>query len=143
MSDVDNLTLISKLPKRVFVDEWEFHLKLVDEGAPELFAKGDENDSDPGEDAEADGLTDLAKKRIYLCKTLTLHRFVEVVIHELTHTINWSRDVDDGSTEEIFTTKFSAGFLRFLLDNPRVHQWLNRAIRAIREQQKNVGNISD
>lgn len=143
MSD-EPLDLISKLPKRVFVDQYEFRLKLVDEGAIELAEKtGDEATGDPAQDSQGDGLTNFLKRHIYLSKDLNLHRFVTVVCHEVVHTINWSRDIEDGITEEEFTTKFSPGFVQFLLDNPRFHQWLNRAVREIRKQQTNVGNILD
>lgn len=143
MSDViDHLDLIKKLPRRIFVEQYEFHLKLVDEGAAELKTTTTKEDG-TSEEEEGDGLTDFNGRRIYFCKTLPLHRFVEVVVHEFIHAINWNRDVEDGSTEEEFTTKFSPGFVRFLLDNPRMHQWLNRAIREIRKQQANVGSILD
>jgi hypothetical protein len=144
MSDVSETDLIQKLPKRVFVDQYEFRLKLVEKNAPELAEKtGDDATGDPMQDAEGEGLTDFQRKTIFLCRDLNLHLFVEVVIHEITHAINWSRDIEDGSSEETFTTRFSPGLVRFLLDNPRMHQWLNRAIREIRKQQVNVGSILD
>lgn len=144
MTEVPAIDLISKLPKRIFIDQYEFRLKLLPEDAPELAASvGDEITGDHSKDGQSEGLTYFDKKLICLCKDLSLHLFVEVVIHEVVHSINWSRDIEDGITEEEFTTKFSPGFVRFLLDNPRFHQWLNRAIREIRKQQTDVGNILD
>jgi hypothetical protein len=137
------IELIKKLPRRIFVDQYEFQLKLVATGAPELHASAEDNGSNPGVADEGDGLTDFNAMRIYLSNTLPLHRFVEVVCHEITHAINWSRGIEDGSSEEDFTDKYSAGFVRFLLDNPKYHTWLNRVVREIRKQRTSVGDLSD
>jgi hypothetical protein len=117
--------MIDKLPKRVFVGLYEFKLILCEAGDPRLVS----------ESIDCDGLTELNERVIYLNKALPFKRFVNVVLHECIHTMNWSKDIEDGVTEEEFTENLANSFTDFWLDNPRLVLWLNRAFKQIRKEQ--------
>jgi hypothetical protein len=120
--------MIDKLPKRVFIGLYEFKVAPVDPGDVLLH-----NDADP--EMVCEGMTHTDISVIAIDKTLTLKRLVNVVLHECTHSINWSGDLTDESTEEEFTENFANGFTQFWLDNPRMVLWLNRAFKQIRKEQ--------
>lgn len=83
-----------------------------------------------------DGLAVFAEYKIYLDKTLSLSRAVEVVTHELSHAINHNGNVGDDSTEENFVTVHSAGQVELFMRHARLHDWHTRSIRRMRREAK-------
>jgi hypothetical protein len=113
--------LETKLPSKVYVGHYEFAIRVVPQ-------------DDPGIEGN-DGLCDPASRTIWICSGLSLWRLFYVVNHEICHAVNWSKGVEDGMTEESFTTLNSDGETDLWVDNPRLINWKLKAARAIRKQR--------
>lgn len=114
--------LVAKLPKRAFIGLLEFRIEVVTE---------------PIEDGDCDGQTDLATRHVQIHRDLPFKRFVNVVLHELVHAINFDQGTTDMADEETFTNNLANGLTQFYLDNPRFASWFDRAFKAIRKEQAN------
>lgn len=73
---------------------------------------------------------------IYLNNLLDTSRTLEVVLHEITHAINWVYDVDDGTEEENIAEKHGLGWSQFWLANPRFEAWLVHTLKSIRKERR-------
>jgi hypothetical protein len=124
---MEDKQMIDELPKKVFVGAYVFKIVPCTTGDKLLKSKGN---------AVNDGLTNTETYTIALDRGMTLKRLMEVVLHECIHCLNWVRDVEDGSTEEHFTTQLAISMTDFWLDNPRLIQWINRAARQIKKERR-------
>jgi Zn-dependent peptidase ImmA (M78 family) len=113
--------LFKGLPRRVRISLYTFRIVLVSEKHAAL--EGNEAMSVFG-DTHA----------IYLNKTMPAQRVLEIVYHELSHCVNYSRDIVDGATEEEFVTGHSIGMTELLLHNPRMHAWINATAGKMRRR---------
>ncbi len=122
-------TRVTPFPKTLWVSGYEFPLAIVE-----------------GEDVRlegADGLTETGEKSraIWIAAHLGTYRTVEIVLHEITHAINWAYDLcnaEDMADEEDIATKHGAAWARLYLDNPKFCQWLNSAINRVRAERANA-----
>jgi hypothetical protein len=118
-----------KLPRRVYVGQYEFTLAVVETEDESL--------------AGCDGMTYLDQRRIFIDGRLPLRRFVAVVLHEVKHALHWERGLDDGMSEEHFTTESANGETELWVDNPRLFSWFDRAYKDIRKQGRERATVSD
>lgn len=81
---------------------------------------------------DADGCAAFNEMRIYLRDNLPLQLAVNVVVHEVTHCINWVYGVNDESTEEQFTNQHATGEIDVFLHNPRYMEWVMRQVRRMK-----------
>ena len=109
------------LPKKIYVGHYEFSMFVV----PTTHERLDGND----------GMTYFDDCQIFICANLPLRRLFYVVNHEVCHAVNWSKGIDDGMTEEQFTTLNSDGETDIWIDNPGLINWKLKAARAIRKQR--------
>lgn len=126
--------LVSKLPKRVMVGYWQFKVVPVEPEHPILV--------DSENETVSHGVCELDTQEIFINQELNLLRFVNVVLHELLHAINWTKELTDESTEEQFTAKGADGLTELMLDNPKLERWFARAHKEIREI-RNGREVSD
>ncbi len=114
------------LPKCVWVGTYEFPMGFVDAADPRL--------------DEANGMceTGEGETRIWIAARMGLRKTLEIVIHEITHAINWVYDIDDGVDEEDIATKHGAAWSQFFLDNPKYQRWLAYTVNRIRKERKDA-----
>lgn len=116
------------LPNKIWVGSYEFPLRVVPAGDPML--------------DNADGCTEFDEncRGIKIASNLATRHRLEIVIHEITHAINWSVDLEDGATEEDVATKHGRAWSQFLLDNPRYVAWLTFTLNKIRRERSAGGD---
>jgi len=83
---------------------------------------------------DSDGCCVFSELRIYLRTNLNLQLAVNTVVHEVTHAINFAYGIEDGATEEFFTTNHSTGQVDVWVRNPRLMNWYVKQIRRIRQE---------
>ena len=118
------------LPKKVEVGTYEFPIQIIHAGDPRL-----------GEDA--DGITffgspdELQVSRcILIAGRLGPKKTLEVVLHEVTHAINYVSNIDNGADEEEIAERHGAAWAQFWLDNPRLLRWLNYVVERIKQERE-------
>lgn len=57
-------------------------------------------------------------------------QLAETVFHEITHAINEMTGVQDGATEEHFTTQSAKGWVAVLKDNPHILEYIREQLSA-------------
>jgi hypothetical protein len=115
---------IVQLPRKVWVGSHEFAVRTVAAEDPVL-------DGEDG-DMTTDGTTGV----ISIAANLDGRRRLEIVLHELTHALNWSYEIEDGIDEEDIATKHGRAWTVFWLENPRFESWLVYALAKIRREQR-------
>jgi hypothetical protein len=117
-------SLTKLLPTRLWIGTYEFYLMSVPRTHPKL-------------DGDADGITYTGDDGNLICiaSHLDARRMLEVVLHEVTHAINWVNDIEDGTDEEDVATKHGHAWSALLLDNPRFQRWLTVALNRIRKER--------
>jgi hypothetical protein len=75
---------------------------------------------------------------IYIADDMSIRKGLDIVLHEVTHAINFANDIDDGVDEETIATKHGPAWAQFLLDNPKFQRWLNSALNRIRKERANA-----
>ena len=117
------------LPRKLWIGTYEFKLNFTESEHPGLC----------GEDGqmEADGRNCI----IWLAEDMGPRRLLEIVLHEITHAINWVHDIDDddGKTvikEEALAQKHGMAWSQFWLDNPRFERWFVFALARIRRERR-------
>lgn len=118
------------LPKKVEVGTYEFPIQIVSAGDARL-------------DGDADGITYFGAEGeparcILIAGRLGPKRTLDVVMHELTHAINWVTGVDDGTTEEGIADAHGRAWVALLLDNPRFVRWLNYVLERLRAEREDA-----
>src|SRR4051812_48409118 len=73
---------------------------------------------------------------ILISNALGISAFLEVVIHEITHVINFLWDIDDGAEEEAMATAHGEAWAMLLVANPAYQRWLTRTVNMLRKEQK-------
>jgi hypothetical protein len=113
------------LPKKVEVGSYEFALHVVPASDTKLDG--------------ADGICYFAEedggRAIFVAAGLGLRKMLDVVLHELTHAINWCHDIDDGADEEAIATKHGTAWSQLFLDNPKFQRWLVSILNRIRKER--------
>lgn len=112
--------LFKGLPRHIQIGQYTFKLYVVPAADERL--------------GERDGMTYTGLNKVYLREDMDLQTCLNVVVHELTHCINWARDVADPSGEEEFTTQHTYGLVEMLIRNPRYLCWVNKHVRALRKE---------
>lgn len=115
---------IVQLPRKVWVGSHEFAVRLVSQD--DLVLAGEDGDM------TTDGTTGV----ISIAADLDARRRLEIVLHELTHALNWSYEIEDGVSEEDIATKHGRAWAVFWLDNPRFESWLAYTLSRIRKEQR-------
>ena len=54
---------------------------------------------------------------------------VDTFLHELIHAVNHVMGIEDSTSEEEATTRFSTGFCTVWRHNPKVFEWLNKQMK--------------
>lgn len=119
------------LPRKVWVESYEFGMKLVPANDPIL------------DDNTGMTVTEEGKKCIYISDALEIRHRLEIVLHEITHAINWVHDIGDGGDdedmvmmdEEDLAAKHGRAWSAFFLDNPRFQRWLTYTLNRIRKER--------
>jgi hypothetical protein len=122
---------LPRLPKKVWIGTYEATLEVVNPTHAEL--------KNADDDDHARGMTDTGDQpRIFIADNLTMVQQLEVVIHELTHVINYAFSIDDGSTEEDVADAQGKGWSAALIANPKLSRWLTGMGTAIRKEQQSA-----
>jgi hypothetical protein len=108
------------LPRRVQIGQYTFRIFVV---APDHEKLGG-----------CDGMTYTGENKVFLSSGLDLQTALNTAVHELTHCINWARDVTDDSDEETFTTQHTYGQVEMWMRNPRVLNWINKTLRRVKKE---------
>lgn len=117
--------LFATLPRRVSIGTNTFRIYVVPADHPKL--------------EESNGMTYTGVNHIYVSgrqEPDSAVRMLDTVLHELAHAITHTRGVEDGSEEETFVTQHTTGLVELLMRNPRVHTWINRAMKLIRAETR-------
>ena len=125
---MSDLTSYDRLPKRLKIGGYTFKL-LVEETTAEILNPPDE---ESGEPEHLFGCTDTNKGRIHLDGKSEFEQFVNTLIHEIGHAINYVYGITDGADEEHITTQSANGWMQVNRDNPKLELWLHRAYRQLR-----------
>lgn len=107
------------LPRKVAIGQYTFRIQVVESTDPRL--------------EDRDGITLTGEQRVFLSESQNPQTALNTVQHELSHCINWARDVTDDSDEETFVTQHTYGLVELWLRNPRMHAWLNKMVRQVRK----------
>ena len=120
------MTIMPPIPNKLWIGEYEFDLVAV----PPNHSALEKND----------GMTYFheGKRAIYICDSIELRRFFNVVWHEVTHAVNWDQGIEDGTKEEAISEAHGKIWTQVLLDNPKFHSWINKVIKQIRNERKNA-----
>lgn len=117
------------MPRKLWIGSYEFKVNLVASEHPSLC----------GEDGqmEADGRRCI----IWLSEDMDTRRMLEIVLHEMTHAINWVHDIDDDEKtvmilEEDLATAHGKAWSQVYLDNPRFERWLTYTLARIRRERR-------
>lgn len=114
--------LYSSLPKRVKVGPYTYRIIPAPAGSPGL---GENNY----------GMTVFDIATIYLDENMDAARLLNTTIHEIGHAINQAYGVVDGVEEETVATQSANGWMQVYIDNPRLLQWIQRAVREVRKSR--------
>jgi hypothetical protein len=112
--------LFKGLPRRVQIGQYTFRLFVVPPDHEKL--------------GGCDGMTYTGDNKVYLALGNSRQTTLNTVVHELTHCINWARDVTDESDEEAFTTQHTYGLVELWMRNPRVLNWIVKNLRAVKKE---------
>jgi hypothetical protein len=107
------------LPRKIAIGQYVFRIHVVPGDHPKLEGN--------------DGMTYTGENNVYLSLANDTHLALITVVHELTHCVNWARDVEDGADEEHFTTQHTNGVVEMWLRNPKAFSWVNKQLRAVRK----------
>lgn len=111
------------LPKKLWVGSYEFPLRQIE--PDDVVLGGDDGLMEPAE----------TNRGIYIANNLDRRKTLEIILHEITHAINFVNDIDDGEDEETVATKHGIAWSMFLLDNPRFQRWLTYTLNKIRKER--------
>lgn len=116
-----------RLPKKLWIGTYEVSLRLVPKTEPKL-------------EGDADGifLSDEDDRAILIPNNLDSRRRLEVLMHEITHAINWVGDIDEEEgaiEEEKIATQHGMLWSQFWLDNPRFEKWMVYILSKIRQER--------
>lgn len=123
------MTHYDKLPRRVWVGNYEFRIRVVPRATDRLAPEKDG-------DQENDGITIFEPTEIMVAADMAAPLLLEVVWHEITHAINWDNDVDDGADEETICDRHGKAWTAFWVANPRFARWWNGQVVAIRKERE-------
>jgi hypothetical protein len=120
-------TKVVRLPSTLWVGNYEFPMMMVP--VKDKILEGD-----------ADGCTmfEHGDRGIYIAEHLCKRRTLDVVLHEITHAINWVHDIQDKEPEEGIASKHGIAWSQLYLDNPRFEEWLTYTVRAIRAEREDA-----
>ncbi len=117
------------LPRKLWIGAYEFKVNYTAADTPALC----------GEDGqmEADGRRCI----IWLSDDMDTRRLLEIVLHEITHAINWVHDIDDDDKtvqvlEEDVAEKHGKAWAALWLDNPRFERWFAYVLARIRRERR-------
>lgn len=122
------MTRVVAPPKTLYVGTFEFLLHFVPGSDPNLEG--------------ANGITELeeGKHGIWIIETLPPRKMLEIVLHEITHAINWERDIKGAMrlNEEALARKHGEAWSAFWIDNPKFHRWHTALVNRIRKERKDA-----
>lgn len=122
---------IPPLPRRVWVGSYEFSMRLVDPTDKMLLdCKGVASSGMSTFDHDGEGYG------IWVSEMMALRTRLEIVMHEITHAINFAYDVKNRSAEETIAEKHGHAWSQFWLDNPRFERWFVYTLAAIRKERR-------
>jgi hypothetical protein len=117
-----------KLPSKLWVGTYEIPVRIVPSTDPVL-----EGDCDGCFEDGEDG------RGIYLASSLDKRKLFEVVIHEITHVIDWAYELEDeGLEEELVAKTHGKAWSQVYLDNPRLLRWFTHIVTALRKERSAV-----
>ena len=114
------------LPRRLWVGTYEYLLTLVEPRHAVLDGANGMTHNEEGGTA------------IFIAAHLGPRKTLEIVLHEVTHAINWTNDIDDGVEEETVATVHGAAWSALFLDNPKFQRWLTYTLNLIRKERKDA-----
>lgn len=122
------------LPRKLWIGTYEFPLHLVSPDDQHLGL----GKTDPADEREGMTLTGEAVGGfgIWIANNIAMRKQLEIMLHEVTHAINWVYDIDDGSDEESIATAHGTAWSQFWLDNPRFERWLVYTLARIRRARR-------
>ena len=130
---------IVQIPSKIWVEGYEFALRLLPHDDPILKVEGKSD--------EEDGmcLTGIPDFSVCVSNDLDARHRLRIVLHEITHAINWASGIDETEnliTEEDIATNHGDAWARFWLDNPRFERWMGYTLARIRNEQRTGRNPS-
>lgn len=114
------------LPKKVWVDTYEFTLRVAPPDDVRL----------KDAEGEYDGDTDFVQQMISVRNNMAPPLLLETIEHELTHVKNWIADIgDDGADDEAIALKHGKLGSQFWINNPSFQRWYTRVCVSIRRER--------
>jgi hypothetical protein len=108
------------LPRRIQVGQFGFRV-LIEPETHEMLT-------------EAFGRCDTTARRIFLRAGMDPALALNTVCHEVTHAVNWVMDLEDGATEEAFTSRHTNGLIDVWMRNPRLFAWISKTLELAKRE---------
>lgn len=122
------------LPGKLWIGTFEVPLRVVPPSHDAL------TDDDDGTQSNGMSVTDEDTIGIWIASNLPTRKRLEIVLHEITHLIDWAYGIDDDDgktvTEEQVAEQHGKAWTQLYLDNPRFLKWLVFTVDKIRKDQK-------
>jgi hypothetical protein len=112
--------MISECPDKVWIGTVEYAIHIVPRDDPKL------------DGGETDGITEFDPTQITISGSLSLTGFMETMWHELTHAINDTVGIEDGSLEEDIADRHGKAWSQFWINNPTFQRWWTKACTSVR-----------
>lgn len=112
--------LYATLPKRLKIGPFTYRVEAVASGHELL---GENNY----------GMTVFDKTIIFLDNKMGSDQLLNTLIHEVSHAVHQAYGIADGSDEETIATQSANGWMQVYLDNPKLLQWITRAVKEVRK----------
>jgi hypothetical protein len=131
---------IVQIPSKLWIGGYEFELRTVAVG-DEVNATLDKADQLILKAEDGVMLSGPVHYAIWLSASLNMRRRLEIVLHEITHALNWLHDIKDVRKyvhvdEETLAERHGRAWAQFWLDNPRFERWMTYTLARIRSEQR-------
>lgn len=115
--------MISECPEKVWIGTVEYAICVVEGTHAKL------------DGGETDGITEFDPTAITVSRDLSLTGFMETMWHELTHAIDDTVGLEDGSLEEDIADRHGKAWSQFWINNPRFLRWWSKACVQVRRDR--------
>lgn len=133
MESTEHVSVLPPPPSKVYVGSFEFVIKAVARGSPELNGEHD-----------CEGTTDFDPTEICYDPSRPPRQVFDTIWHEITHAVNHAFGLDfkgcrnNTKREEHVATVHGKAWTQVFLDNPALIEWLDLATNFIKSEQENV-----